>query len=255
MSRAVLQLGESAAPHLATPALPALLTEVRAVVAASDPRASEAAAAGGVVTVPGSTSGGGGKRGMGIEPAMSARKSSQKKQRRSREKEVGRALAAADAAATATAAGNGVAAGGSDGGSGGGGGVAWTGAAALAELEAVCSGLSCLSQAVMCCKGHLPLGGRLAVEDVLHRGLELLAHAGVGNSKGSGGDGGASGGSGGGGRAGGAGMGRGRCSRLEDPRVAREFFGLAEACLMTPLVRANAAPVGVCSFCPACGVH
>lgn len=237
VSRAILQFGESAAPHLATPALPALLAEVRAVVAASDPRASEAGGGGSgggggaadVVTAPGTTSGGG-KRGMGIEPAMSARKSSQKKQRRSREKEVGRALAAADAAATATAAGNSVAV-------GGGGGMVWTGAAALAEQEAVCAGLSCLSQLVVCCKGHLPLGGRLAVEDVLHRGLELLAHAGVGGSKGSSGEGSAPN-AGGGGRIGGAGVGRG-CLRLEDPQVAREFFGLAQACLMTPLVRAK----------------
>lgn len=250
VSRAMLQLGDSAAPHLGTPALPALLAEVRGVVAASDPRFSEAGGGGkggggvgaaDMATTPGATvgssgsgggGGGGGKRGMGIEPAMSARKSSQKKQRRSREKEVGRALAAADAAAaaTATAAGCGAAVG---GGGGGGGGMVWTGAAALAEREAVCAALSSLSQVVVCCRGHLPLGGRLAVEDVLHRGLELLAHAGTGGSKGSSGVGGGDSSGGGGGRSGGA------CRvRLEDPHVALEFFGLAQACLVTPLVRA-----------------
>lgn len=247
----MLQLGESAAPHLATPALPALLAEVRAVVAASDPRASEAGGSGGgggsgaadALTAPETTSGGsgsggggGGKRGMGIEPAMSARKSSQKKLRRSREKEVGRTLAAADAAATAAAAGNGVAV--------GGGGMVWTGAAALAEQEAVCAGMSCLSQLVVCCGGHLPLGGRLAVEDVLHRGLELLAHAGAGGSRGSSGEQGRAPGGGGGGRIGGTVVGGG-CSRLEDPQVAREFFGLAQACLMTPLVRATATATSI----------
>ncbi|CAM9510588.1 unnamed protein product [Pylaiella littoralis] len=207
VSRAALQLGEGAAPYLATPALPALLAEIRAVVAASDPSASEAtssaAAAAGVDTAAagsggGSGGGAGAKRGMGIQPAMSARKSSQKKQRRAREKEVGRALAAADAAATATAASNGVSIVGSGSG-GGGGGLVWTGAAALAEQEAACAGLSCLSQLVTCCKGHLPLGGRLAVEEVLHRGLELLAHAGMrglreeGNAAGGGGGWGARG--------------------------------------------------------------
>ncbi|CAN0528539.1 unnamed protein product, partial [Ectocarpus sp. 12 AP-2014] len=252
VSRAVLQLGEGAAPYLATPALPAILAEVRAAVAASEPEApgGGGGVAGGelsfeVVAATGAPGvavvGGGSKKGMGIEPAMSARKSSQKKQRRSREKEVGRALAAADAAAaaTATAASNG---GGSRGG-GGGGGAGRTGAAALAEEQAVCAGLSCLSQVVVCCKGHLPLGGRLAVEEVLHRGLELLAHAG-GAAKGS------RGGGGGGGGGGASGGGR-RCARLEDPRVAREFLGLAHACLMTPLAdgtRSGSLSVAIAAF-------
>lgn len=234
VSRAVLQLGEGAAPYLATPALPSILAEVRAAVAASEPEVAGGGGGGAggdssfeVVAATGApgvaAEGGGSKRGMGIEPAMSARKSSQKKQRRSREKEVGRALAAADAAAaaTTTAASNG-------GGSGGGGGAGLTGAAALAEEQAVCAGLSCLSRVVVCCKGHLPLGGRLAVEEVLHHGLVLLAHAG-GVAKGSRGDGGGGGG--------GASAGGRRCARLEDPRVAQEFLGLAHACLMTPLVR------------------
>ncbi|CAM9933654.1 unnamed protein product, partial [Scytosiphon promiscuus] len=142
VSRAVLQLGEGAAPYLATPALPALLAEARAVVSASDPSASEQGGAGGAtddapgVAGIGGAGGGagagggsgaaaGGKRSMGIEPAMSARKSSQKKLRRSREKEVGRALAAADAAAATVAASNGIV--GGVGGGGSGGGAAWTG--------------------------------------------------------------------------------------------------------------------------------
>jgi len=276
VSRAALQLGEGAAPYLGTPALPALLAELRAVVAASDyadpaaagPEAgghgagvagaasSGAGGAGGGIEGGGSGGPGGGKRGMGIEPAMSARKSSQKKQRRSREKEVGRALAAADAAAaataTATAASNGAAAFGGSGG-GGGGGVQVTGAAALGDEEAVCAGLRCLARLVVVCKGHLPMGGRLAVEEVLHRGLELLASVGKeGGSKGpSGWGGGSSGGGGGGGRGGGAGQGRGR-SRLEHPRVALEFFGLAHACLVTPLVRER---VSRCWLCCACLRH
>ncbi|CAM9997431.1 unnamed protein product, partial [Ectocarpus sp. 8 AP-2014] len=255
VSRAVLQLGEGAAPYLATPALPAILAEVRAAVAASEPELAGGGGGGAggdssfeVVAATGAPGvaavGGGSKKGMGIEPAMSARKSSQKKQRRSREKEVGRALAAADAAAAAkaTAASNG---GGSRGGSGSGGGgrAGRTGAAALAEEQAVCAGLSCLSRVVVCCKGHLPLGGRLAVEEVLHRGLQLLPPAG-GAAKGSRGDGGGGGG-------GGASGGGRRCARLEDPRVAREFLGLAHACLMTPLAdgtRSGSLSVAIAAF-------
>lgn len=145
-----------------------------------------------------------------------------------------RALSAADAAAAATAAsGDGAVRGGSGGGSragggggrgrgavGGGGGM-WTGAAAVAEREAVCASLWCLAQVVLCCKGHLPLGGRLAIEDVLHQGLEILAHS--AGAKGGGVGGGGAGGFGG-------------SARLDDPRVAREFLGLAHACLLTPLV-------------------
>ncbi|CAM9677067.1 unnamed protein product [Ectocarpus sp. 6 AP-2014] len=252
VSRAVLQLGEGAAPYLATPALPAILAEVRSAVAASEPEAAGGGGGAGgessfeVVAATGAPGvaavGGGSKKGMGIEPAMSARKSSQKKQRRSREKEVGRALAAADAAAAAATA---TAASSSSGGGGGGGGAGQTGAAALAEEQAVCAGLSCLSRVVVCCKGHLPLGGRLAVEEVLHRGLELLSYAGEA-AKGSRGDGGRGGGGGGGASGGGR-----RCARLEDPRVAREFLGLAHACLMTPLAdgtRSGSLSVAIAAF-------
>lgn len=232
----MLQLGAGAAPYLATPALPALLEEIRAMIISSDPSSAKASTQGEKTPLRGSGvsgtgggGGGGGKGGMRIEPAMSARKSSQKKLRRSREKEASRALSAANAAATSATSGDGAVRGGSGGGStaGGGsglrGGCIWTGEAASAEREAVCASLWCLTQVVLCCKGHLPLGGRLAVEDVLHQGLEILAHSA-----------GATGGGGGG--AGGIGGDRGSCSRLDDPRVAREFLGLARACLMTPLV-------------------
>lgn len=235
IEKGMLQLGASATPYLATPALPALLAEVRAVIAAASPADTSAAkdttttaADGTAITgaagrASGATVSAAGKGGMRVEPAMSARKSSQKKQRRSREKEVGRALAAADAAAAAAlaASGNSSAVGGS-GGVGGGGrrGAVWSGAASEAEREAACAGLSCLTQLVLCCKGHLPLGGRVAVDDVVHQGLGALARANVrgrtavGVSAGSG----------------------GVCSPLEDPAVAREFVGLAHACLVTPLV-------------------
>lgn len=236
IERSMLQLGAGATPYLATPALPALLAEVRAVIAASSPTDTSAAkdataiaTAGGdpaiTVVAAGRTSGAGisatKRGGMRIEPAMSARKSSQKKQRRSREKEVGRALAAADAAAASFASRGGAV--GSDGGVGGEGGRRgrgiWSGAASEAEREAACAGMSCLTQLVLCCKGHLPLGGRLAVDEVVHRGLGVLARTdlrgkGVGIAAG----------------------GSGACSRLEDPMVARKFVGLAHACLVTPLV-------------------
>lgn len=230
IAMAILQLGPGATSYLATPALPTLLAEVRAVVAASDPTATAASgAAGSGVTVPSegvvrSNIGGAGTGGMRIEPAMSARKSSQKKQRRSREKEVGRALAAADAAidAAATSLGS---SGGVRGASGGGGvGVTWTGVAALAEREAVCSGLVCLAQLVLCCKGHMPLGGRLAVENVVYQGLVLLVRAVGVNSCRDGVRGGSEGSRG--------------LSRLENPRVVQNFLGLAHACLVTPLVSA-----------------
>lgn len=245
VARATHQLGAGAAAYVATPALPTILTEVRAVIAAADPvatvRAKSAAAAATMPVVRAVGSGGGlaagdgsaGRGGMRVEPAMSARKSSQKKQRRSREKEVGRALAAADAAAAASL-GNGAIGGGSGGAQGclaGGGvvrnGMMWTSAPeAAAEREAVCAALLCLAQLVLCCKGHLPLGGRLAVEGVLNQGLRLLARA--AGTKGCGEE------AGGGDRGGGGWS--GACSRLEDPRVAREFLGLAHACLVTPLV-------------------
>ena len=244
VARAMLQLGAGSAPYLATPALPALLEEVRAVIISSDPSSATGSQGGektparGEGGAAGSGAGSGGKGGMRIEPTMSARKSSQKKLRRSREKEMTRALSAADAAAAARAAsGDGAVRGGSGGGSRAGGGAAggggmWTGAAAAAEREAVCASLWCLAQVVLCCKGHLPLGGRLAVEDVLHQGLEILAHPAA--AKGGGGGGGQGFGDGGAGGFGGSGS----CSRLDDPPVAREFLGLAHACLVTPLVSA-----------------
>eukprot|EP00904_Undaria_pinnatifida_P010339 jgi/Undpi1/6435/HiC_scaffold_20.g08916.m1 len=251
VGRAMLQLGAGAAPYLATPALPALLEEIRAMIISSDPSSAKASTQGEKTPLRGSGvsgtgggGGGGGKGGMRIEPAMSARKSSQKKLRRSREKEASRALSAANAAATLATSGDGAVRGGSGGGStaGGGsglrGGCIWTGEAASAEREAVCASLWCLTQVVLCCKGHLPLGGRLAVEDVLHQGLEILAHSA-----------GATGGGGGG--AGGIGGDRGSCSRLDDPRVAREFLGLARACLMTPLAdgtRSSGLSIAVTAF-------
>ncbi|CAN0367361.1 unnamed protein product, partial [Ectocarpus sp. 8 AP-2014] len=42
-----------------------------------------------------------------------------------------------------------------------------------------------------------------------------------------------------------------RCARLEDPRVAREFLGLAHACLMTPLAdgtRSGSLSVAIAAF-------
>lgn len=234
IERSMLQLGAGATPYLATPALPALLAEVRAVIAASSPTDTSAAkdataiaTAGGdpaiTVVAAGRTSGAGisatKRGGMRVEPAMSARKSSQKKQRRSREKEVGRALAAADTAAASVASRGGSVGGGGGVGGGGRGGAIWSGAASEAEREAVCAGMSCLTQLVLCCKGHLPLGGRLAVDEVVHQGLGVLARTdlrgkGVGIAAG----------------------GSGACSPLEDPMVARKFVGLAHACLVTPLV-------------------
>lgn len=230
VEKSMLQLGAGATPYLATPALPALLAEVRAVIAASSPTdtssAKDAIASttigGGPATtaaagkVSGAGVGASRKGGMRVEPAMSARKSSQKKQRRSREKEVGRALAAADAAAASVASSGGGCVGGEGRGRGG---AMWSGTASEAEREAACAGLSCLTQLVLCCKGHLPLGGRLAVDEVVYQGLEVLACTdlrckGVGIAAG----------------------GSGASSPLEDPKVAREFVGLAHACLVTPLV-------------------
>lgn len=238
VEQAMLQLGAGAAPYLATPALPALLQEVRALLAASDLAAATANAPFG--QAPSNGKGGTGMKdasagsgGMKVEPAMSARKSSQKKLRRSREKQVGRALAAADAAAEASASaqGLGIVGSASNGIRGGGrvGCVSFTGAAAVAEREAACAGLSCLAQVVVCCKGHLPLGGRLAIEDALHHGLGLLGGAanvrGVADGKGVAGA-----------REGGNGGGTGGLSRLHHPLVARQFLVLAHACLVTPLV-------------------
>lgn len=228
--RATLQLGASSTPYLATPALPAILAEVRAIVAASDSTcppqrsfdivpAAVPAATNGTAAV----GGGGADKGMRIEPAMSARKSSQKKMRKSREKEVSRALAAADAAAASAAgsSGSGVVAGrvvnAADGGAGSGG--IWPGDETA--VEAACAGLSCLTHVVLCCKAHLPLGSRLAVEDVLHQGLGILARA-TGGKCGS--------------RLGGEAGRGGRVVPMGQPRVAGKFVRLAHACLVTPLV-------------------
>lgn len=168
---------------------------------------------------------------MKIEPAMSARKSSQKKQRKARDREVGRALAAADAAAAAVAAGGGDSAGITAGDGGGGAAVGWNrngGGSADVELrEAACGALSCLSQVVLTCGAYLPMSPRLAVEDLLHRGLGVLVRAGV-RGRSCGGGGGAA--------YRGRGVGPAGCLPLEDPRVAREFVTLAQACLVTPLV-------------------
>lgn len=240
ISKATLQLGPAATPHLAVNVLPTLLAEARAVVAASDsssagPNSAAPAVAGGgsEEAVRSNRTVGGGGSGMKVEPAMSARKSSQKKQRRSREKEVGRALAAADAAAAAAAA-NGAGAGSSAGsgglsGGGVGGGDRGGEGANVAPWEAACGALSCLTQVVLTCGGYLPLGSRLAVEDVLHRGLRVLARVGVSGGSGGRGDGG-------GGRGRVWGVAVSGCLPLENPRVVREFVTLAQACLVTPLV-------------------
>lgn len=257
VARATLQLGPAATPYLATPALPALLAEVRAIVTASGAAAGNATAGFEVVSSSGNgttlgtvalgTRGGaaGYARGQGrirVEPAMSARKSSQKKQRKSREKEVGRALAAATAAAEAAAAGSGVGSSSGTGRVGGGAAVGGGGGSVEeAQREAVCEGLSCVTQIILTCNARLPLPGRLAVEDVLHVGLGVLSRTNVRRA----------GGGGGGGRngiGGGVCVGNG-CLPLEDVRVVREFISLAHACLVTPLVsqsRIVAVFVAVC---------
>lgn len=225
VARAMLQLGAGAALDLAMPALPALLEEVRVVIGISE---SQTMAGNKEIIVPDPdsktvftgarsrdmTAGGSAApaSSMRIEPTMSARKSSHKKQRKLRDKEMGRALAAADAAAAAAEAigsTSSVAPGSREEGGG-----AMTGAAALEEREAVCASLACMARLVGCCKGHLPLAGRLAIEDVLHRGLRILAHSGEKDYYERTPSGGG----------------------LLEPAVAREFLGLAQECLVTPMV-------------------
>lgn len=238
VARAMLQLGAGAALDLATPALPALLEEVRVVIGTSEsqtvvgnketvvPDADSTTVFTGATSRNMTASGNAAPaRGMRIEPAMSARKSSHKKQRKLRDKEMGRALAAADAAAAAAEASSstsGVVPGSREGGGTKGVG-AMTGSAALGEREAVCAALVCMARLVGCCKGHLPLAGRLAVEDVLHRGLRILAHSGGKDyserAPSSGG--------------------------LLEPAVAREFIGLAQECLVTPMVSDDATGTSV----------
>ena len=46
VGRAMLQLGAGAAPYLATPALPALLEEIRAMIISSDPSSAKASTQG-----------------------------------------------------------------------------------------------------------------------------------------------------------------------------------------------------------------
>lgn len=236
VARAMLQLGAGAALDLAMPALPALLEEVRVVIGPSDSQtmvgnkeaivsdaASTTVFAGATSRDMTATGSARPARGMRVEPAMSARKSSQKKQRKLRDKEMGRALAAADAAAAAAevtgliSAKSGVVAGSREGGGTKAVG-AMTGAAALGEREAVCAALACMARLVGCCKGHLPLAGRLAVEDVLHRGLGILARYGGKDFYERTPSGGG----------------------LLEPAVAREFLGLAQECLMTPMASDDA---------------
>lgn len=220
IAKAILQLGTGSTPYLATPALPALLAEVRAAITMSDPsRLSTANGEGskgkGAAKLSDGIASVGGK-GTRVQPAMSARKSSQKKQRKSREK-MERALAAADASTTSASAPSGNAHLNAAGGGAG-------GQDRMAAIDAACAALSCLTQVVLCCKAHLPLAGRMSIEDIVHQGLALLARAGLSRR--------------------GGGTERSDSTPMEDPRMAQKFIELAHACVMTPLVSAACVKCG-----------